>query len=362
MLLPLNTILLGDCIELMRELPSESIDLIFADPPYNLQLRGDLHRPNQSKVDAVNDDWDKFNSFSHYDDFSRQWLEQARRVLKKNGTLWVIGSYHNIFRVGAILQDLNFWILNDVIWVKTNPMPNFKGTRFNNAHETLIWAAKSEQSKFTFHYKSLKAANDDKQMRSDWYLPICSGRERLKINGEKAHSTQKPEALLRRVIMSSSNPGDTILDPFMGSGTTAAVAKMLGRNYVGIERDKKYVSVAERRLKNISALPLDVLEYPSEVKQPRVAFGLLVEMGYIPSGSILQSSNLEFSAKVLADGTVQSGEYSGSIHHVSAKLLNKEANNGWTYWYLSNPSGRFICIDELRSEYLRNHKEKKIEL
>lgn len=355
--LPLNRILLGDCIEHLRQLPSESIDLVFADPPYNLQLRNDLHRPNQTKVDAVNDAWDKFASFADYDDFSEKWLQEVRRVLKKNGTLWVIGSYHNIFRIGALLQDLNYWILNDVVWIKTNPMPNFKGTRFNNAHETLIWAAKSDKSKFTFHYKSLKAANEDRQMRSDWYLPICSGKERIKTNGEKAHSTQKPEALLRRIIISSSNPGDVILDPFMGSGTTAAVAKMLGRNYIGIEQDKKYIAVAEQRLKPITSLPMEDLEYPTEVKPPRVAFGVLMESGYLSSGSNLYSPDLRFSAKILANGNIKSGEHSGSIHHVSAKLLNKEANNGWTFWCVKDDGGKLISIDELRSQFIKDQKE-----
>ena len=246
--LPIDTILVGDCIERMNALPAGSVDLIFADPPYNLQLGGDLQRPDGSQVDAVDDDWDKFDNFAAYDKFTQEWLAEARRILKPDGTLWVIGSYHNIFRVGATLQDQGFWILNDIIWRKSNPMPNFKGTRFTNAHETLIWAAKSDKARYTFHYRSMKTLNDELQMRSDWVIPICGGKERLKLNGTKAHPTQKPEALLYRILLACTNPGDVVLDPFFGTGTTGAVAKRLQRHWIGCERYSTYCKVAEERI------------------------------------------------------------------------------------------------------------------
>jgi site-specific DNA-methyltransferase (adenine-specific)/modification methylase len=348
----LDKIYAGDCIEILKSLPEDSIDLIFADPPYNLQLGGDLFRPDQSKVDAVNDRWDQFDSFKQYDDFTNEWLTESRRVLKPDGTIWVIGSYHNIFRVGKIIQDIGFWVLNDVVWIKSNPMPNFMGTRFNNAHETLIWASKSKDSKFTFHYKSMKAANEDKQMRSDWYLPICSGSERLRIDGQKVHSTQKPEALINRIIVSTSNPGDIVLDPFMGSGTTAAVAKKLGRHFIGIEKEPKYIKAAQDRLKGIQTLELEVLDYPIEQKSPKVPFGNLIQAGFIQPGSLLYSKDRSIKAKIMADATLKSGEITGSIHKVSAQLLNKAANNGWDFWYVERLDGELTSIDDLRKEYI----------
>jgi DNA modification methylase len=348
----LDLTITGDCITELAKLDAESVDLVFADPPYNLQLGGDLYRPNQTKVDAVDDNWDKFKSFESYDNFTAAWLTEIRRVLKKNGAIWVIGSYHNIFRVGKILQDLEFWILNDIVWIKSNPMPNFKGTRFNNAHETLIWATKSQKSKPTFHYKSMKIANDDKQMRSDWYLPICSGSERIKLNGTKAHSTQKPEALLRRIIISTSNKGDVVLDPFMGSGTTAAVAKKLGRKFIGIEQDSNYVNIANERIKSITPYDQDLLDYPVDEKPKRVPFGNLIEAGYLTPGEFLYSANKEHQAKILADGTLNWNGQTGSIHKISALILNQEANNGWNFWSKLTDKDLLVSIDDLRKEYL----------
>jgi len=352
----LNKIILGDCIEELKKFPENSFDLIFADPPYNLQLNNDLYRPNQTKVDAVKDKWDKFNSFEEYDNFTEKWLSQCKRVLKKDGTIWVIGTYHNIFRLGKIMQDLGFWILNDIIWVKTNPMPNFKGTRFNNAHETLIWASKNKDSKYTFHYKTMKAFNDDLQLRSDWYIPICNGGERIKVNGEKAHSTQKPEALLYRIIISTSNPGDIVLDPFMGSGTTGAVAKKLGRNFIGIEKEEFYIKISEERIANSKPYHDQTLFYPLEVKKPRVPFGNLIEVGFIKPGEKLLSKDKKYTADVLANATIVSGNISGSIHSVSAQLLGKTANNGWSFWFVERDNS-LISIDDLRKEYLKIRDE-----
>lgn len=361
----LNNIYQGDCVELLKELPDESIDLIFADPPYNLQLSGELYRPNQTKVDAVNDKWDKFESKEAYDEFTRNWLKECYRVLKKTGTIWVIGTYHNIFRVGTILQDLDFWMLNDIIWIKTNPMPNFKGTRFNNAHETLIWSAKNKDAKYTFHYHSLKVMNDDLQMRSDWLIPICSGVERIKVNGQKAHSTQKPAELLYRVILSSSNPNDVVLDPFSGSGTTAAVAKRLGRNYIGFEREAFYIKVAEERLQKIKPLEKNLLEYKIAKRKPKVPFGNLIERGYIKIGEKLFSSNRSYEAQVQGDSTIISDDLVGSIHKVSAELLGKESNNGWSFWNVER-NKELISIDKFRYEYekryLTNTKDNEIKL
>jgi DNA modification methylase len=347
-----NKIILGDCIEKLKEFPANSVDLIFADPPYNMQLQGDLWRPNQTKVDAVDDEWDKFSSFKDYDEFTFNWLKECKRVLKEDGTIWVIGSYHNVFRVGKIIQDLGFWILNDVIWMKTNPMPNFKGTRFNNAHETLIWASKNKISNYKFHYKSMKAFNDDKQMRSDWYIPICQGEERIRVNGEKAHSTQKPEELLYRVILSSTNVGDVILDPFMGSGTTGAVAKLLRRNYIGIEKDKFYKKVAEDRIKKVVPLDEDALLYQIERPKPKVPFGNLIKEGYIKVGEILVDKFKNNKAKVLADGTLNYGGDFGSIHYLSARILEQETNNGWDFWYVIR-NGKLKSINDLRYEYAK---------
>ena len=342
-----NVVLQGDCVELLKTIPDKSVDLVFADPPYNLQLRGDLWRPNNTKVSAVNDKWDQYETFQVYDTFTTEWLTECRRILKDNGSLWVIGSYHNIFRVGKIVQDLNYWILNDILWVKTNPMPNFKGTRFNNSHETLIWAGKSEKTKPTFHYKTMKAHNEDKQMRSDWHIPICSGKERVRINGEKAHSTQKPLALLRRIINATTNPGDVILDPFLGSGTTAVAAKELGRQYIGLEREEKYIKVAKQRLE--ATVPLDETLVASVLEQrpPRVAFGVLVDQGYLTPGTLLSSKDGTFTATVTANGSLKSGAVEGSIHKVGAQLQDQPSCNGWTFWHVDGAP-----LDAIRQRYL----------
>src|SRR6187401_1277511 len=346
-----HSIVNGDCVAEMTRLPAGSVDLVFADPPYNLQLQGDLKRPDDSKVDAVDDDWDKFSSFSAYDDFTRAWLMAARRVMKPSATLWVIGSYHNIFRVGTILQDLGFWILNDVVWRKTNPMPNFRGTRFTNAHETLIWCAKDEKARYTFNYRAMKALNDDLQMRSDWVLPICSGSERVKDDaGDKAHPTQKPEALLYRILLACTKPGDVVLDPFFGTGTTGAVARRLGRHWIGIEREPAYVKVARERI--ASTLPLDesAMETMADKRAaPRVAFGVLVEGGLCPPGSVLTDSKGRHSARVRADGSLEAGQHSGSIHKVGAALQGAPSCNGWTFWHMKF-DGDLEPLDALRQK------------
>lgn len=348
--LELNKIYQGDCIELLKKIPDNSVDLIFADPPYNLQLNGELYRPNQTKVDAVNDAWDKFESKEEYDKFTTLWMKECHRVLKNTGSFWVIGTYHNIFRVGAILQNIGFWILNDIIWVKTNPMPNFKGTRFNNAHETLIWATKSKSSNYTFHYHSMKVMNDDLQMRSDWYIPICQGDERIKVNGQKAHSTQKPAELLFRIILSTSNPNDIVLDPFSGSGTTAAVAKRLGRRYIAFDKEAFYIKVANDRLDKITPIENSLLEYKIEKRKPKVPFGNLIERGYVKIGENLYSKDGKFFAQVQADSSLSFNGTVGSIHKISAKILKKENNNGWSYWYVKREQG-MISIDQLRHDY-----------
>jgi modification methylase len=349
--LPLNRILAGDCIEVMNALPENSVDLIFADPPYNLQLKGDLHRPDNSKVDAVDDDWDQFDSFRAYDEFTTDWLKAARRILKPNGAIWVIGSYHNIFRVGAALQNQGYWILNDVVWRKSNPMPNFRGKRFTNAHETMIWASKSEGAKYTFNYEALKALNEGVQMRSDWVLPICTGHERLKDeNGDKAHPTQKPESLLHRVLVGSTNPGDIILDPFFGTGTTGAVAKMLGRNFIGIEREEAYRKVAEKRISKVRKYDSEALAVTTGKRaEPRVPFGQLVERGMLRPGEELLSLNGRYKAKVRADGTLVGADIKGSIHQVGAKLEGAPSCNGWTYWGYKR-DGKTVPIDMLRQQ------------
>ena len=352
--LPLDRILVGDCIATMRSLPAASVDLVFADPPYNLQLGGDLSRPDGSHVDAVTDDWDKFDSLAAYDRFTREWLAEARRVLKPTGALWVIGSYHNIFKVGAAVQDLGFWILNDVIWVKANPMPNFKGTRFTNAHETLIWASMGEKAKYTFNYRSMKTLNDELQMRSDWEFPICGGQERLKKNGTKVHPTQKPEALLYRLLLATTKPGDVVLDPFFGTGTTGAVAKRLGRRWIGIERETAYVAAAQERI--AAALPLDesaLTTMQSPKAAPKVAFGLLVENGYLTPGRVLSDARRKHRALVRADGSLESlcGAV-GSIHKLGATLQNAPACNGWTWWHYEDGDAGLKPIDTLRQTYL----------
>ena len=345
-----NSILKGDCVAALDRLPEKSIDIIFADPPYNLQLDGDLHRPDQSKVDAVDDHWDQFESFAAYDAFTRAWLLAARRVLKPNGTIWVIGSYHNIFRVGSIMQDLGFWILNDVVWRKTNPMPNFRGRRFQNAHETMIWASRDQKGKsYTFNYEALKASNDDVQMRSDWLFPICTGSERLKDeNGNKLHPTQKPEALLARVMLASTKPGDVVLDPFFGSGTTGAVAKRLGRNFVGIEREQAYIDAAAERIASVTPMSdSDLLGMTSKRAEPRVAFVSLIDAGVMKPGTVLYDAKKRFSARVRADGTVATEETAGSIHRVGATVQGLDACNGWTFWHYERAGG-LTPIDELR--------------
>jgi DNA modification methylase len=345
--LPLNTLLPGDCADVLATLPENAVDLIFADPPYNLQLQNDLYRPNQTKVDAVDDGWDKFASFAEYDTFTRQWLSACRRVLKDTGTIWVIGSYHNIYRVGAILQELDFWILNDVIWLKTNPMPNFRGVRFTNAHETLIWAQKKQGAKYTFNHQSMKALNDDLQMRSDWTIPLSTGKQRIKVNGEKAHTTQKPEGLLYRVILSSSNPGDVVLDPFFGSGTTGAVAKKLGRNWIGIERDEKYIRVARERIEAVEAAPAQSLVSKNPRNEKRIPFGSLLEAGLIQPGQTLYFAKGGHTATVLANGHIQSGNLTGSIHSVAKQLANAPCN-GWDVWIYERKDGKRDSIDALR--------------
>ena len=345
-----NQILQGHCVTEMERLPAESVDAIFADPPYNLQLGGDLMRPDQSKVDAVDDAWDQFESFQAYDAFTRAWLLAARRVLKPNGTLWVIGSYHNIFRVGSSLQDLGYWILNDIVWRKTNPMPNFRGKRFQNAHETLIWASRDPKAKsYTFNYDTLKASNDDVQMRSDWLFPICSGGERLKDeDGVKAHPTQKPEALLARILMASTKPGDVVLDPFFGTGTTGAVAKRLGRDFVGIEREDEYVKIARRRIAGIEPLDEDDLKMAAGKRaEPRVPFASLIEAGLVKPGTELTDSKRRYRARVRADGTIAVGDDAASIHRIGARVQGLDACNGWTFWHVKEGQ-RLTPIDELR--------------
>ena len=345
-----NGILVGDCVELMDALPESSIDMVFADPPYNLQLGGELHRPNNSKVDGVDDAWDQFDGFAAYDTFTRDWLNAARRVLKPDGTLWVIGSYHNIYRVGAILQDIGFWMLNDVIWRKTNPMPNFRGRRFTNAHETLLWCARSQNSKYQFNYDAMKALNDDLQMRSDWLLPLCTGAERLKKNGKKAHPTQKPETLLYRVVLSSTEVGDVVLDPFFGSGTTGAVAKQLGRNYIGLERDPDYAKLAGKRLARIQRVSdEEFVRTPTKKDLPRVPFGRLLESGLLQPGEVLTDPRRRYAAKVRADGTLVTDGFLGSIHQVGAYVQKAPACNGWQFWHVEK-KGELISIDLYRQQ------------
>jgi modification methylase len=350
--LPVDQVLRGDCLEVLRGLPDASVDMVFADPPYNLQLGGDLLRPDNSKVDAVDDDWDKFSDFAAYDAFTRAWMAECRRVLKPEGTIWVIGSYHNVFRLGTAIQDLGFWVLNDVVWRKSNPMPNFKGTRFTNAHETLIWAARSrDQKRYTFNYDALKAFNEDVQMRSDWTLALCTGEERIKgEDGKKAHPTQKPEALLHRVLLAASKPGDVVLDPFFGTGTTGAAAKRLGRRWIGIERDETYAKVAEDRIAAVvPAAPEDLVVMGSKKAEPKVPFGALVEAGLLRPGDRLYCPRGEREARVRADGSLIAGSLTGSIHKLGALMENAPACNGWTYWRFKTDQG-LKPIDALRAE------------
>lgn len=351
--LPLDDIIHDDCIAAMARLPEGCVDMVFADPPYNLQLGGDLFRPEGGMVDAVDDDWDKFATFADYDAFTRAWLAEARRILKPNGTLWVIGSYHNIYRVGAALQDAGYWILNDIIWRKSNPMPNFRGTRFTNAHETLIWASRSEDSRYTFNYRAMKALNDELQMRSDWTIPICSGGERAKDDeGAKAHPTQKPEALLYRVLLACTNPGDVVLDPFFGTGTTGAVARRLGRHWIGIERETRYLKVARERIQSTLALDESAMRtMASQRAQPKVPFGALVETGMIAPGSLLTDTKRRWHAEVLADASIAHNGTQGSIHRVGATVQNAPSCNGWTFWHIEE-EGALLPLDTLRQRYL----------
>jgi modification methylase len=362
-----DRIVQGDCVAGLKALPADIADMVFADPPYNLQLRAELRRPNDTVVDGVNDDWDSFADFAAYDAFTLEWLTEARRVLKPDGTLWVIGSYHNIYRLGAILQDLGFWILNDVIWRKTNPMPNFRGRRFTNAHETLIWAGRSKQSRYTFNYAAMKALNDDLQMRSDWTLPLCTGPERLKgADGTKLHPTQKPEALLHRAILASTQVGDLVVDPFFGTGTTGAVAKRLDRRYIGLERDPAYCAEARARIAKVrraEALALEIT--PSKRDQTRVPFGALVEQGLVQPGETVFDARRRFAARVRADGTLVATKDTGpgakvgakgSIHQVAAELLRLPACNGWAFWHVER-KGSAIPIDRLRDDIRQAFRE-----
>lgn len=352
--LPLDQIIQGNCIDILKTLPDQSVDLIFADPPYNLQLQNDLMRPNQTMVDAVDDAWDQFPDFDAYDTFSTTWLAECRRVLKDEGTIWVIGSYHNIFRVGRIMMDLGYWILNDVIWHKTNPMPNFRGTRFTNATETLLWAKKSQaQKKYTFNYRAMKNFNDDKQMQNVWQIPLCTGAERIKVNGRKAHSTQKPEALLYRVILSSSHPADVVLDPFFGSGTTGAVARKLRRHFIGIELEGRYIAVAQARLDAITPPVQDASLLITESKKglPRVKFSALIEAGYLAVGQTLYARNRAHHARIKADSTLMCDGFTGSIHKTAAHILGQGTHNGWDFWHYENGDGHLESIDHLRERY-----------
>jgi modification methylase len=342
-------LLVGDCIAEMAALAESSVDLVFADPPYNLQLNGDLVRPDMSRVDGVEDEWDKFADFAAYDRFTRAWLEAARRLLKPDGALWVIGSYHNIYRVGAIVQDLGFWILNDIVWRKANPMPNFRGRRFTNAHETLLWCARSREARYTFNYAAMKALNEDLQMRSDWFIPLCGGVERLKIDGRKAHPTQKPEALLHRAILAATKPGDLVLDPFFGTGTTGAVAKRLGRRWIGIERDPDYAELARARIAAVIPAAAEDLTLEGKRELPRVPFGTLIERGLLQAGEVLFDARRRWTARVRVDGTVISAETRGSIHKVAAEVQGAPACNGWDFWFVER-MGQPLSIDILRQQ------------
>ena len=348
----LNKIINGNSLEILKIIPSNTFDLVFADPPYNLQIEKKLKRPDESKVNGVNDKWDKFGSFSDYDNFCKEWLSECKRILKDNGSIWVIGTYHNIFRLGYHIQNIGYWILNDVIWKKNNPMPNFRGTRFTNAHETLIWASKNKKSKYTFNYQSLKCLNDDLQMRSDWTLPICNGSERIKKNGKKVHSTQKPESLLHRILLASTNKEDFVFDPFLGTGTTAVVAKKLDRNYFGIEKEKKYFKTAKQRLEKTIKIEDHYLDTIKNNRlKPRIPFGSLVELGIIKPGMNIFDQKKKVNAKIMADGSIKYQNSEGSIHKVAAKIIGAESCNGWTYWHY-NKNGSMLPIDDLRQKLI----------
>ena len=357
MRMQLNQIITGDCTSVLQSMPAQTVDLIFADPPYNLQLQRELYRPNMTKVDAVNDEWDRFEGFAAYDDFTCAWLSACKRVLKPTGSIWVIGSYHNIFRVGNILQDLGYWILNDVLWIKTNPMPNFRGVRFTNAHETLIWASSGKGNRYTYNYQAMKGLNDEKQMRSDWWLlPLASAAERVRYeNGVKGHSTQKPEALLYRVILSCSNPGDLVLDPFFGSGTTGAVAKLLHRNWIGIERQDKYVRLAQERIYAVAPEPFERASFDVRSKketEARIPFSVLVESGYLRPGQRLYfRKDRQRSATIKPDARLRTGDgFEGSIHKTGTYLMNGSPCNGWEHWYL-HEKGKMVPLDDFRKRY-----------
>ena len=352
----LNKIINGNSLGVLKKIPSKTFDLVFADPPYNLQIGKKLKRPDDSKVNGVNDKWDQFKSFEDYDNFCKEWLDECKRVLKDHGAIWVIGSYHNIFRIGYHIQNTGYWILNDVIWKKNNPMPNFRGTRFTNAHETLIWASKNKNSKYTFNYQSLKCLNDDLQMRSDWTLPICNGSERIKKNGKKVHSTQKPESILYRVLLASTNKGDLVFDPFLGTGTTAVVAKKMGRNYFGIEKEKKYFKTAKQRLEKTIKIEDHYLDTIKNNKsKPRIPFGSLIEMGILEPGTTLFDSKKKYNAKIMADGSIKCKNSEGSIHKVAAGIMRTESYNGWTYWHY-NLDGAIVPIDHLRQRLISRNK------
>ena len=359
MMIKKNSILHGDSLELLKQIPDKSIDLVFADPPYNLQLKDTLYRPDQTIVEAVTNDWDKFDTYQAYDNFSLLWLKESKRVLRDGGALWVIGSYHNILRLGTSIQNLGFWILNDIIWHKTNPMPNFRGTRFTNAHETLLWCATARKAKYTFNYQNLKELNEGKQMRSDWHIPICAGKERLReSNNQRSHPTQKPEALLYRILVSSTNKGDTVLDPFLGSGTTAVMAKKLQRNFIGFEQDKEYIKLAKKRLKQTKVLADEVVTMAKSRKDlPKVPFGELVEQGIIPPGAVLTDKKEKFKATVSIDGSLKIKDISGSIHQVGAKIQGLPSCNGWDFWHVKDKSSSKL-LDDIRGDYRR----KKISL
>ena len=348
----LNKIVNGNSLEILKTIPNKTFDLVFADPPYNLQIGKKLKRPDDSKVNGVNDKWDQFKSFDDYDNFCKKWLTECKRVLKDNGSIWVIGTYHNIFRLGYHIQNKGYWMLNDVIWRKNNPMPNFRGTRFTNAHETLIWASKNKNSKYTFNYQSLKCLNDDLQMRSDWTLPICNGSERIKRNGKKVHSAQKPESLLHRILLASTNKGDFVFDPFLGTGTTAVVAKKLGRNYFGVEKEKKYFQTSKQRLEKTIKIEDHYLDTIKNNKsKPRVPFGSLVELGIVKPGMSVFDQKKKVNAKIMADGSIKYQNSEGSIHKVAAKIIGAESCNGWTYWHY-NKNGSILPIDHLRQRLI----------
>lgn len=358
-----DKLFLGDCIDLLEDFPEECVDVVFADPPYNLQLEKELYRPNETRVNGVEETWDKFSSLEEYYDFTKKWLYLCRKVLKNTGTIWVIGTYHNIYIVGKAMQDLGYWILNDIVWIKTNPMPNFRGVRFTNAHETLIWAKKDKyQKRYVFNYRTMKMLNDEKQMRSDWTIPLCNGRERIKIHGKKIHPTQKPEALLRRVILASTKKNDIILDPFFGTGTTGVVAKKLCRHWVGIEKEKAYLDIARKRIENIEVkAEKDLFLTPSKREMPKVSFGNLIEQEFILVGEKLFSKNRMYSAVVCADGTLKAGNYRGSIHKIGALVQGRKACNGWEFWYCIR-NKKLVLIDEFRLEYIRKYYSKIFEI